>query len=141
MMTKSEAMAVNVLLRACGIRTDQTVGVSDDAVVLAIHLLTKSAHKAIGAGVRTSDVERWRADEGIVPSSDLFGTLEELKSLDAQVWLDQATELTCNEVDVFHELLGAVGSTEIAAQFMAAHTDDGDECDRHVEEVEATACD
>lgn len=133
MITKSEAMAVNVLLRACGIRTgEQTVEVSDDAVVLAIHLLAKSAHKAIGAGVSTRLVEEWRSHDGIVPAASVFDALEDFQSLDPSVWYDQAGAFSCNEADVVHQLLQAVNRESAAAEFMAIHVERDAEDDPHI---------
>lgn len=131
-MNKTEAIAVNVLLRACGVRIDDhTAAASQDAVVVAVHVLAKQAHKAISAGVSTSHIDAWRGRDAIVPSRDLFGALEELRKLDPHVWFDQATAFSCIEADTLHELLGAIEREDTAAEFMAAHVDGDMDEDYH----------
>lgn len=138
-MSKSEAVAVNVLLRACGVRTDQTVDVGQDAVVLAVHLLAKSAHKSLAAGVGTRQVDAWRAHDAIVPSADLFDVLEEFRILDPSVWFDQARAFSCQEADVVHSLLQVVGRESSAAQFMDDHIAGDAEDDPHILDADSTS--
>lgn len=127
-MSKSEAIAVNVLLHACGVHTPrQDVTPGPDAIIGAIGVLAQSANKALTAGVRRTDVDAWRARDAVLPSFELFDALTNLRALDASVWFDQATAFSCREADVIAAVLHGVERSDAAAEFMAYHAEGDDE--------------
>lgn len=132
-MSKTEAVAVNTLMRALTVAPSRD---HDDAktVVAAIDTLACSASRALGAGVRQGDVAIWheRPLGPIVPTADLFHALDDVRALDPHVWFDLGQQFTCTEANAIMRLLRAVGNPHAAELFIIEHgrgDDGGDEHD------------
>lgn len=63
--------------------------------------------------------------------------VENLLQLDAGVWMDNATHFTCDEAETLAQVFRAAGATNLAEEFIAAHTRGDEEGDEHYKGGEA----
>lgn len=118
-VTKTEAAAINVLMRALTVAPAReyeqlTVDDTDASVVTAVEILTTSAAKVFGSGVGARDLDRWRAGDPVVPTADLFRALAVFRDLDPHVWADIAPYLTDDATDTIAALHRALGTPATA---------------------------